>query len=333
MAHARRPDLRRFDAPFAFPFEAVPVRFPTLWTRGDPSTARDSEGRRRPRIAIVGSRSACPEALAYARRVSGEFVRAGAIVVSGGALGIDREAHLGAMDEGGITWLVSPAKAGEALPTGHDDLFDTVADRGLVVSPFDPDPAQNLPPSRYRIRNTLLVHLVDALVVLQAGARSGSLHATGAAFGAGRPTFAALPSAWDWARFATRDGVGASHPFAGSFELVRHRKACVFTDGGHVLEALGATDAGEPPPAAPSRARPSTPERPRPSPVPLPEDLPEGGLEHRIFQYLSMDAQHGDTLATAAGLRAAEAATALLTLALRHVVVEGPSGFFRRNRC
>jgi predicted Rossmann fold nucleotide-binding protein DprA/Smf involved in DNA uptake len=53
--------------------------------------------------------------------------------------------------------------------------------------------------------------------------------------------------------------------------------------------------------------------------------------EKALAEAASREPKHGDELAAAAGLSAGAAATALLTLALENVLVEGPGGFYRRT--
>src|SRR5690606_14114795 len=66
-------------------------------------------------IAVVGARRATPEALAFTSAVAETLARAGVVVISGGAEGVDTAAHRGALASGGRTWVVAP--------TGRDHVY------------------------------------------------------------------------------------------------------------------------------------------------------------------------------------------------------------------
>lgn len=179
------------DKPVCLPFEDVAAFRPEsqappvtdhLWVLGS------LEGLRRPTIAIVGTRAATAYGKALARRFALDLGAAGCCIISGLALGIDTAAHQGALDAGAPTVGV--------LGGGHERFFPprnrTLADRmiaagGAVLSPFPPDhPAF---PSQFLQRNGIVAALADAVVVIEAPARSGALNT--ASWAAGRiPVFA-----------------------------------------------------------------------------------------------------------------------------------------------
>ena len=95
-------------------------------------------------------------------------------MVSGLALGTDGEAHRGALDSEGDTVAVLGAGADVPYPRTHTRLFDTIAERGFLVSEFAP--GTRAAPYHYARRNGVLAALGRAgIVVVEAGARSGSL--------------------------------------------------------------------------------------------------------------------------------------------------------------
>src|SRR3954469_25974014 len=64
---------------------------------------------RGPAVAVVGTRKASAEGLAFTRALAAELAAAGVAVLSGGAKGVDTAAHEGALDVGGVTVVVTPA--------------------------------------------------------------------------------------------------------------------------------------------------------------------------------------------------------------------------------
>ena len=77
----------------------------TLWTCGGSLEAERV-------VAIVGSRDPAADALEFAKKLAGTIARAGGLVVSGGAAGVDAAAHRGAMAVGGRTWVVASTAPG-----------------------------------------------------------------------------------------------------------------------------------------------------------------------------------------------------------------------------
>lgn len=142
-------------------------------------------------IAIVGSRAASKRGTACARRIACELVGLDSVVVSGGALGIDTAAHAGALDGDGSTVAVLGTGLDVAYPARNARLFDTIRRRGgALVTPYK-EGAQPLPHHFLR-RNRIIAGLSDAVVVVEASARSGSLHTARAARAYGR-TVVAVP--------------------------------------------------------------------------------------------------------------------------------------------
>jgi DNA processing protein len=124
-------------------------------------------------VTLVGARKATARARDVARRLGAAVARTGTPVVSGLALGIDGAAHLGALDVGGPTVAVLGRGADRAYPSSHARLFRRIVETGLVVSEFPPfTPAL---PHHFPRRNRILAALCSALVVVEAGARSGAL--------------------------------------------------------------------------------------------------------------------------------------------------------------
>ncbi|MFC5429297.1 DNA-processing protein DprA [Paraburkholderia denitrificans] len=187
-------------------------------------------------IAVVGSRSATPQALEDAARFARAFAAAGATVVSGLALGVDGAAHRGALDERGGTAAVVGTGADLVYPRAHRTLAAQIAQRGAILSEWPlgtPARSANFPQ-----RNRLIAALVEGVVIVEAAMRSGSLITARLANEMGRDVFA-LP--------------GSIHaPLARGCHRLIKEGAQLVESPEEVLEALGIQ-----PPAA--RAAPAAP--------------------------------------------------------------------------
>lgn len=153
---------------FEDPAVLVPV-VKALFARGDLHA-----GLSRPRIGIVGSRRASKEALSWAATLGEQSAERGFVVVSGGARGVDSAAHHGALKAGGMTWWVSGTAVDRVYPAEHKPLLRRILERGgALVSEIPPGGESG----RYlfRLRNRLIAGLSDTLVVVAAGAKSGTL--------------------------------------------------------------------------------------------------------------------------------------------------------------
>ncbi|HYM50142.1 MAG TPA: DNA-processing protein DprA [Candidatus Limnocylindrales bacterium] len=139
-------------------------------------------------IAIVGSRRATPYGLRVAQTLARDFVRAGAVVVSGLARGIDAAAHEGAIEGGGKTVAVLATGLDPVYPPEHTALADRVARHGALLSEV-PDGTVPLP-GRFPIRNRIISGLSRGLVIVEAAARSGALITARMALEQGREVFA-----------------------------------------------------------------------------------------------------------------------------------------------
>lgn len=201
-----------------------------LWSRGDASLL----GRRG--VAIVGARAAT----GYGEHVAMEFAAGLAardvVVFSGGAYGIDGMAHRAALASGGATVAVLAGGIDRFYPAGHEALLRRVAGEGAVVSEAPCGAA----PTRWRFlqRNRLIAAMADAVVVVEAGRRSGSLNTAAHAFDLGRPV-GVVP------------GPITSASSAGCHRLLRERPAEVVTTPGEIMQLAfgfdGVVDDGDRP--------------------------------------------------------------------------------------
>lgn len=138
----------------------------------------------RPTVAIVGARKAPAEACLVARRFSESLAAAGVTVVSGMAFGVDAAAHEGALagwEAGAASGAGAPGNtiavlAGgveRASPVSHRRLHQRIARDGVVVGEMAPGTTPR--PWGFPARNRLIAALGDAVVIVGAAQRSGSL--------------------------------------------------------------------------------------------------------------------------------------------------------------
>lgn len=153
-----------------------------LWVRGNAAMVRAASGNS---VAIVGARAATGYGEHCAMEIAGGLAHRGITVVSGGAYGIDGAAHRAALAMDGPTIAVLAGGADRLYPSGHEQLFRQIIDRGAVVSEAPPGTA----PTRWRFlqRNRNIASLANATVVVEAGVRSGSLNTAHHALTLGRP--------------------------------------------------------------------------------------------------------------------------------------------------
>ena len=135
-------------------------------------------------IAVVGTRSASPYGIKMARRLSGEIVHCGGVVVSGLTNGVDAAAATGALEADGIVVGV--------LGTAHEQqesvLSLDVCQRGALVSEYPP--GMRSLKSFFRDRNRISSGLSVGTLAVEAPEKSGTLLFTAEALEQGREVFA-----------------------------------------------------------------------------------------------------------------------------------------------
>jgi len=154
-----------------------------LWAAGT------LDGLRAPCVAVVGTRAPSDDGRRRARSLAEDLARRGVCVVSGLALGIDGAAHEGALAAAAPTIGVLGGGHDHFFPPRHRELAARiVAGGGAVVSPFAPDVVAR--PWQFLARNAVIAALADAVVVVEAAARSGALNTAGHAGDRGIPVLA-----------------------------------------------------------------------------------------------------------------------------------------------
>lgn len=161
----------RCDSRYPAGLKELPDPPAVLHVLGDPT--RIDRFLRGDVVAIVGARRATPYGIEQARALGRGLATAGVTVVSGMALGVDSAAHMGALDICGPTVAVLAGGPDRPYPASKRRLHERIAVHGLVVSEMPPGTGARR--WCFPARNRLIAALTRATVVVEAGARSGSL--------------------------------------------------------------------------------------------------------------------------------------------------------------
>lgn len=296
VADAIREHERRGDVHLPFGGATYPNRLTALidppfglFCDGD-VTALDPSAQA-PVIAIVGSRRPTAAGSELCRALARGLAERGAVIVSGLALGIDAEAHSGALDGGGTTVAVVGCGVDVAYPRRNATLRSAIAASGVIVSEY----WRGTPPAPWRFpaRNRIVAGLADAVVVVEAAERSGALITADFALELGRPVLA-VPG-WPGRRQS-----------AGCNGLIRMGAAMCESVDDVIAEV----------PHAAWRS-------PLPAPV-----VAVGGVERELLDLLLREPCRVDELCDALAMPASEVGAALSRLELAGHVVRGDSERF-----
>ncbi len=250
---------------------------PLIWTRGR------TELLHRPSVAIVGARVASAAGQRFARGLAAELGQAGLVVVSGMARGIDSAAHEAALGSG--TVAVLGGGVDDVYPPDHRDLYLRLVEQGCVVS--ESEPGRTAVARDFPRRNRIIAGLSQAVVVVEAELRSGSLITARLAAEQGRDVLAVPGSPLD--------------PRArGCNDLIR-QGAAICEGAEDVLRALEGLRGFRDPPG-------------RYTPPPGPEL--DDALREKVAALLSPTPVSRDEMVRATGAPAAAVFAALVELAL-----------------
>ena len=198
-----------------------------LYVRGRPLAGLPDRA-----VTVVGSRASSPYGTRVAGELAYEVARAGLVVVSGAAFGIDTAAHRSALQVvrssagtgRAVTVAVLACGIDRAYPEANRGLLEVIARHGSVVSEYPPGtvPARH----RFLVRNRLIAAFGAGTVVVEAGRRSGTLSTAAAAEQLGRSVMA-VP------------GPVTSAMSVGCHLLLADRFAQLVTGADDVLAVLG----------------------------------------------------------------------------------------------
>jgi DNA processing protein len=267
-----------------------------LYVRGDVRLLR------RAAAGIVGSRDHSAYGADAARLLASGVARAGVVVVSGMARGVDAIAHTAALDAGGTSIGVLGNGFGVVYPAANRALYDRMAAMGCLVTELPPGERPHA--GAFPRRNRLISGLAGVTVVVEAAPGSGALITADCALDQGRSVLA-VP------------GPITSSTSLGCNRLIQ-QGAKPALSAGDILEELGLpgmVDAAE---------RPATGEAPPERP--LPPDLSD--LQRSLWETLRAEPKHVDALVATAGTDTSAVLTALTELEMRGVVKQQPGMVF-----
>jgi DNA processing protein len=256
---------------------------------GDPTLAQKRT------VALVGARDASAAGLHMAQLLAQDLAAAGVVVVSGLARGVDTRAHQASLKTGTIAVLGGGLD--QPYPPENATLHDAIAADGLLVTDA---PLGYAPRAKdFPRRNAIIAGLSEAVVVVEASARSGALMTAHAAVELGRDAMAVPGSPLE--------------PRArGGNQLIREGAALI-ESAEDVLAVLG----------GPRRLALSAPVAPQ-------LDAPAESLVARVAQVLSPTPMHLNAIARAAGAPASAVAAALVELELTGQAMSESGGFATR---
>lgn len=199
------------DPQYPQKLRALPRPPPELFFRGAIPTI--------PGIAVVGTRHPSAPARRFAFDLGAALAARGFAVWSGGALGIDQAAHLGALRARGRTVLCAGAGLDHPYPKNAPRLYAILERRGALIA-IRPD-GDSPKPWTFLERNGVLAAMTEATVVVECGLKSGARSTAAAARRLGRPVFIAQQPPWSPTQAAVREEARlGAHVFATLDELL-----------------------------------------------------------------------------------------------------------------
>lgn len=262
-------------------------------------------GPQHPKVAIVGARQCTRYGERIANKLAFDLASMGVEIVSGAARGVDRAAHVGAMEAKGTTHGILGCGLPRIYPREHENLIRDMSVQGAVICEFSPL-APPLP-GNFPRRNRIIAALCDALVLIEAKEKSGGLITVRWAADLGRAVFV-VPGQVDNPSSAgclalMRDGVGM---IRGADDLMHDMQWESEAEG----EDSSTTQETESVPATPEHLTAS---------------------EQRLLACLDHEAIALDSLLPALDQTPGQVLTALLSLELRGLVKQEPGMRFRRS--
>ncbi|MFM7132913.1 MAG: DNA-processing protein DprA [Planctomycetota bacterium] len=292
---------------------AAPDPPPVLFVQGALDEAPEAA------VAIVGSRRASGYGRLHAGRIACELAALGVTIVSGGARGIDAEAHRGAMRAGGRTIAVVATGLDRCYPPEHRALFDAIrASGGAVVS--EHACGVEARPESFPQRNRIVAGLSLVVVVVEAAARSGALVTARIAVDDLSREVGCLPGPVDSAMSAGCHRAiqeGWARLVTGAEDIARMVEEARSLAVGSAERAARIVRADSLPPPPPT---------PKPKPRPMSADAAE------VLAAIDRTGRAGlDELVEILGWPVPRIATATLELEVARAVVRDSEGAFVRN--
>ncbi len=235
-------------------------------------------------VAIVGTRHFTSYGQQVTEKIAATLARNGVTIISGLARGIDGIAHRAALEAGGRTLAVLGSGVDNIYPPDHRNLAQKIIEQGAIISDYPlgtPPDGSNFPP-----RNRIISGLSKAVIVIEAGQRSGALITASYATEQGREVFA-VPG-----------GIFAPKS-KGPNRLIKSG-AHPLLDSQDVLELLNMTQISEQ-----KAAR---------------NILPSNSTEAKLFQALGLEPLHVDDISSQSNLPVEEVTSTLALMELKGMV-------------
>ena len=285
-----------------------------------------------PKIAIVGSRKATPQAVQIAKQFGQDLSEQGITVVSGFADGIDAAAHQGALKGQNSTIGVLGTGIDIVYPAKNQDLAVEMSQKGLLLSEF---PLNTTPVAKnFPRRNRIIAALGVGTVVIEAAERSGSLITARLAGELGRDVMAVPGSIFNpqsaGCHKLIRDGATLVTSVADILAECEHallafrqpeKQDRANQDLFRQPETVAISNKRQPEKI--NRSNPKEPSFRQPEPV-------DNNEKNRILQAMGFDPIHPDTLAQHLQMHPANLYAILLDLELDGIIATTSNGFYQR---
>ena len=246
-----------------------------LYCTGDPSWLNAPN-----LVGMVGSRRPDNYGRWGASSLGQDLARSGVVIVSGLADGLDSECHQAAVDAHAPTIGVQGVPIDRTYPASNRMLRTHIEDYGCVIGEYGPGEETHVR-SSFLQRNRLIAGLVQALVVVQAREKSGTMSTVGHAERYGRPVYA-LP------------GDASRENSSGTNRLIQTGRAKMILCAGDLLEQLGLEETAPAPAKAPALS----------------------DKERRVLACLKQEPASLEDLSAGCGLEAAALSAVLMSLEL-----------------
>ena len=126
-----------------------------------------------PTISVVGARACSSYGKAVTLTLAERFAGEGWQIISGMATGIDAYAHMGALRAGGYTCAVLGSGIDVCYPIVNRGIYNDIKETGCIISEYEP--GEEPKRAYFPYRNRLIAALSDAVIVIEARKKSGSL--------------------------------------------------------------------------------------------------------------------------------------------------------------
>ena len=271
------------DPDYPLAFSRIPDMPLVLYCTGDPGWLNAPAA-----VGMVGTRKPTEYGLRAAADIGRGLARAGAVIVSGLADGLDGAGHRAAVGENCPTIAVQGVPIDRTYPTANRALRRQIEQKGCIISEYPPESVP-VGANGFLQRNRLIAALSEALVVVEAKEKSGTMSTVGHAERYGRPVFAVPGSIY-------------SPASAGTNALLRAGRAKAVCTAEDLFGTLGL-----------GRVRPAVP--PKAAPQPLSEN------ERLVLSCLSGKTQGVEELGVRSGLPVPALLSVLMRLELSGRVV------------